>query len=295
MKNIQLTQIIPDDSPDEKLKNVLRIAHLISVRIDIAPVKHVFREIVSLYSGNHPDYRACNTEYHNLAHVLDVFVATARLLHGAAVEGFSFPERLIICALIASLLHDTGYIQKAHDRNGTGAKYTARHVQKSIRFTTRHGRMFGLARNEVKNVQDMIRCTDLAVDISKIGFDSPEVELLGKMLGTSDLIAQMADRAYLEKLLFLYREYKEACFGGFDSYNDLLFKTLDFYNFVDLRLRTLLDGTDRFMKAHFFVRWGINANLYKISIESQRSYLKRILETEGFNPSEHLRRGGILK
>ena len=295
MKNTQLSQIIPTDTLDEKLKEVLKILPLISIRSDIEPVKFVYGEIVSLYNGDHPEYRACNTEYHNLTHVLDVFLAISRLIHGAVEEGFCFSDRLVICVLMASLLHDTGYIQEIHDTEGTGAKYSTHHVQKSIRFTARHGREFGLDHHEIKNVQKMIQCTELTVDISKIEFGSTEVELLGKILGTADLIAQMADRAYLEKLLFLYYEFKEAGFGDYNSYKDLLLNTLDFYKFVDHRLKTMLGGTDGFMKVHFSARWGINKNLYKESIDSQHSYLKRILETEGFNPGDYFRRGEILQ
>jgi hypothetical protein len=114
------------------------------------------------------------------------------------------------------------------------------------------------------------------------------------MLGSADLLAQMADRTYLEKLLFLYYEFKEAGIGDYESEVDLLQKTSAFYDFITQRLKTMLDETDRFMSPHFTSRWGIHANLYHVAIAKQRNYLKQILEIQDSDPRDHLRRGGIV-
>jgi hypothetical protein len=292
--DIQLFNFIPLGSSKALLDEVMIILELISPDFHTDPVKFAFEAVTSLYRGNWPGYRSCNTEYHDLCHTTDAFLAMARLIHGAAVDGVTFTNRYITIGLLAALLHDVGYIQEEHDVEGTGAKYTANHVQRGIDFIERHASEFGLSDKEVADCQAMILCTDLAVDISTIVFTSAKVELLGKILASADLLAQMADRAYLEKLLFLYHELKEAGIGCYKGELDLLCKTVDFYNFIERRLKTTLDATDRHMSSHFFSRWGIQANLYHVAIEKQRNYLRTILKIPNSDPCDHLKRDGIV-
>jgi len=294
MNDTQLYNLIPADSPEALLDEVIVIIDLIVPDFDTVPVTSAFNTTVNLYRGRYSGYRPCNTEYHDLRHTTDTFLAMARLIHGAVVDGETFTNRQITLSLIVALLHDVGYIQEEHDMEGTGAKYTANHVQRSIDFLEHHGSEFELSDEEIADGRAMILCTDLAVDISTIEFTSAKVELLGKMLDSADLLAQMADRTYLEKLLFLYHEFKEAGVGDYESEVDLLQKTLAFYDFIAQRLKTTLDETDRFMGPHFTSRWGIHTNLYHVAIENQRNYLKQILEIQDSDPRDHLRRGGIV-
>lgn len=295
MKIKKLSDYVRMDSPEAVLDEVQVILDLISPGFNAAPVGAAFKFTVNLYMGDYPGYRACNTEYHDLRHITDTFLAMARLIHGAVAEGEDFTDRQIVLGLIAALFHDSGYIQEEHDKEGTGAKYTTNHVQLSMNFLESHGAELGLSNEEVTAGRAMIFCTDIAVDISTIiAFPSARIELLGKMLGAADLLAQMADRTYLEKLLFLYDEFREAGIGGYESHIDLLRKTVGFYDFTVQRLETVLDGTDRFMILHFARRWNINANLYHEAIEKQKNYLKRILKAQDFDPRDHLKRGGIV-
>lgn len=295
MENKKLSDYVRMDSPEAVLDEVQIILDLISPGFNAAPVDAAFKSTVNLYMGDYPGYRACNTEYHDLRHTTDTFLAMARLIHGAVVEGEDFTDRQIVLGLVAALFHDAGYIQEEHDREGTGAKYTTKHVQLSMDFFERYGAESGLSNEEVTAGRAMIFCTDVTVDISTIiAFPSARFELLGKMLGAADLLAQMADRTYLEKLLFLYYEFREAGIGGYESHIDLLRKTVGFYDFSTQRLETVLDGTDRFMISHFDRRWNINANLYHEAIEKQKNYLKQILKAQDSDPSNHLKRGGIV-
>jgi len=294
MNDIQLYNLIPMDSPQDVLDEVIVILDLISPDFDTAPVTYAFNMAVNLYKGKYPGYRACNTEYHDLHHTINTFLAKVRLIHGAVLDGETFTNQHITLGLITALLHDVGYIQEEHDMDGTGAKHTANHVQRSMDFLERHGSELGLSYEEITEGLAIILCTDLAVDISTIVFTSDKVELLGKMLGSADLLAQMADRTYLEKLLLLYCEFKEAEIGDYESEVDLLQKTLAFYDFIAQRLKTSLDATDRFVSSHFASRWGTHANLYHVAIEKQRNYLKQILEIQDSDPRDHLKRDGIV-
>ncbi len=291
---VQLSKLVPLDSPQSILDEVLAIVGLITPGFDTTPLDSTFSKVCSLYEGTFPGYRACNTEYHDFHHVCGVFLATARLLHGACLENNSFSGRQIILALISAILHDSGYIQESHDTEGTGSKYTANHVQRSMDFLSCHGETFGLSEKDITDSNAIMLCTDLSVDISTVKFSSEKIELLGKILGSADLLAQMADRTYLEKLLFLYYEFKEAGFGDYKSELDLLCKATGFYESISQRLETTLDATDRFMLSHFTSRWEIKADLYHESIVRQMNYLKQILRNQDSDPLNHLKRDGIV-
>jgi len=290
----KLSDLVNMDSPDAVMEEVGIILSLVSPTGDPRAVKDAFATSVCLFNGDYPGYRACNTDYHDFRHTTDTFLAMARLIHGAVLAGKTFADRDLALGLIAILFHDTGYIQKKHDNRGTGAKYTVRHVQRSMDFLERHGPEHGLTPKEIAVCKNMILCTDLSVEIDEILFQRPGVELLGKMVGTADLVAQMADRTYLEKLLFLYREFEEGNVDGFENEIDLLHKTVGFYDFIDLRLATKLGDTEQFMEAHFIERWDIHADLYRTAIENQKIYLQDILEKAGKDPFEYMRRDGIV-
>ena len=123
-----------------------------------------------------------------------------------------------------------------------------------------------------------------------VPFVSDENRILGQMLGSSDLLGQMANRTYLERLLLLYREFKEARFSHFKDELDLLKKTRDFYNNTRKMLATDLGGVEKYMSAHFKSRWKIKRDLYKESIEKQLHYLDGILLNREQEYEDHLKR-----
>jgi len=289
MPTTKLYDLVRTDSAETVLDEVLLILTRISPGFDDAPVTHAFITTISLYEGRYPGYQACNTEFHDLRHSMETFLAMARLIHGAILNGNVFSDEQITLGLTASILHDAGYIQEDCDMIGTGAKHTGTHVQRSMDFLARYGNEQGFSQESVAAGRTLILCTDLSVDFGTIVFASPEIERLGKMLGAADLLAQMADRTYLEKLLFLYHEFSEANIGNYDSEVDLLNKTVAFYDFIDHRLKTTLGACDRFMASHFADRWNIPENLYQKSIMRQKNYLSQILQKPS-DPRRYLRR-----
>lgn len=295
MNDKQLYDLINTESPKDVLDEVRIILKMISPNFDQAPVTQAFNTTVRLYEGKHPDFKACNTEYHDLRHTIETFLAMARLLHGAQLNGEAFDEPHITLGLAAALFHDAGYIQEKHDREGTGAKYTVDHEHRSAHLLERFGSEFGLSKEEIAMGRMMILGTDINIDLSTLTFPTDQVQLLCQMLTASDLMAQMADRSYLEKLLFLYHEFKEANVIGYESEVDLLKKTVAFYQFVEKRLETILDKADRFMTSHFVSRWNIQSNLYKEAMERQKNYLQQILNIPDSDPREQLKRGGIVE
>lgn len=294
MSEALLSDLIKTDSLPSVIKEIRHILDFISPGIDFPMVIAAFNMTVDLYEGRFPGYQRCNTYYHDLRHTTDTIIAMARLVHGAFITGHRFSDRQIAIGLIAALFHDAGYILEDSDQEGTGAKYTALHVERSISFLKRFGEDLGLDPGEIEDGRQMILCTDLVAKISELRFSSKEAALLGKMLGVADLFAQMADRTYLEKLSFLYKEFKEGNVGDYSSEIDLLKKTVGFYDFIEIRVKTVLEGVDQFMRPHFKERWGIDTDLYHKSISNQRNYLQKILSNpDSIDPRTFLKRRKI--
>jgi hypothetical protein len=280
---------------EDVLIEVLEILTRISSDFNTGPIADVFDATRRLYSGDFAGYRACNTGYHDFRHAIETFLAMSRLIHGAVLDNQSFNERQMITALIAAILHDVGYIQEESDTRGTGAKHKADHERRSMDFLSRHGSKFGMSAEEIASGRMMILCTDMDTDISTVAFPSPQIEMLGKMLGAADLMAQLAEETYLEKLLYLFYECKEAGVGDYESEEDMLQKAVNFYDIFEARLKTDLGGVDRFMKLHFASKWGINQNLYHEAINKHKNYLLTILNIPDADPRDYLKHGNIVK
>ncbi len=282
-------------SPDAVHKEVLHVLHLINPEFDTEQIDRVFKYTVELYEGHLTEYRACNVDYHNLRHITDTYLAMVRLLHGVQLSDGDYTDHEIVLGLISALMHDTGMIQESTDTEGTGAKYTQEHVQLSMDFVEKHAADLLLDPQEVSDISDMILCTDLLADIPDIKFTSKKVELMGKILATADLIAQMADRTYLEKLLFLYHEFREAGVGDFKNEVDFLYQTLSFFEMSFTRFKETLDNVSSYMVPHFKSRWDIHDNLYLQSLDKQRAFLKNILIDRKKIVHQELKRDNIVQ
>jgi hypothetical protein len=295
LKNIKLHDLVEIEEPEAVFEEVAIILKLISPDFDVKSVRSAFLMVLRVFNGNHPLYRACTTHYHDLRHTTDAFLATARLCHGAILCGEDFHERRIVVGLVAALFHDTGYIQDKDDTEGTGAKYTLYHVHRSKEFMKRHGAELGLTAEEIADGGSMILCTDIKKDLPYSAFSSPMVELFGRLLNAADLMGQMAERVYLEKLLFLFHEYKEGHVGDYDSEVELIRQTPGFMDYMNKRLLPVSDRANRYMTAHFESRWGIASNLYQEAIQRQREYLEKILSVPNDDPIQHLNRYGLVR
>jgi len=291
---IKLEDLVTMDNPCAVLDEVKRIVLLMFPDFDFGPFHNVFRDVLRLFRGEFPGYRKCDIQYHDLKHTTDCLLAMVRLIHGAFISGIKISDKDASLGLIASLLHDTGYIQENGDSTGTGAKYTLVHVKRSIRFAECYFSSDGYAREDFLNCRNYLECTGLDVRIGELQFDIPERELLGKMLGAADLLGQMANRTYLEKLPFLFREFEEGCVPGFECEFDLISKTPDFWEFSKKRMLTELGNVDAFMRPHFRVRWGVDRDLYREAIENNINYLKSVMKNHQGDYRKHLRRGGLM-
>ena len=101
----------------------------------------------------------------------------------------------------------------------------------------------------------------------------------------------MSDRAYLEKLIFLYYEFREAGIQGFDTEFDILKKTVDFYKMMKKQLVDTYMNTYVDVIYHFERRFRIDHNLYLEAIDNQIAYLHEIIKDESTNFRHKLKRG----
>jgi hypothetical protein len=267
------------DDPQEVMAEVKKIVLLIFNKYEFNRFEQVFNDILILFKGDYPGYRKCNTSYHDLSHTMDCLLVTAKLIHGAFLNGVMFAPRDVSLGLISALMHDTGYIQAEDDDTGTGAKYTVCHIQRSIEFMKKYFYENGFPSEFLPICSNFLRCTGLDVKIAEIKFQSREHEILGKILGTADLIGQMANENYLEKLPHLYAEFKEGGVQGYTDALDLLKQTPAFWEMVKQRFVSELGHVDLYLRDCLRALWGINQDLYRQAIDRNIAHLQSLLAT----------------
>lgn len=262
-KNVsRLASLAGQGSPEEILLEVRKTLAGILSETDARRLSRVFSDVRRLFAGRYPGYKGCNTRYHDLEHTTDVFLAMARLIRGAREEGILLDRRTALVGLVAALLHDSGYIQRDGDRVGTGARYTAGHIRRSVAFAREYLTARGYAAEEIGACCNALLCTGLEVRIGRIRFGTEGGELIGKMLGAADLIGQMASRRYPEKLPHLHREFLEGKVPVPRSEQRFLAGTPRFHRSVLERLSGELDGVHRYSRACFRAHRRIDRDLY---------------------------------
>ena len=273
----RLYDLIDTNSPAETLAEIKNILLLIDPSLDPSPIEKIYEDIIRLFNGEFPGYRASNTKYHNLEHTCSSTLAAARLIHGLHVQGQVFSPRFVQLCLIGTLFHDTGLIQTEEEVEGTGAQHTIGHEDRSIVVMEKYLNVKGFSQEDIRDCGHIIKCTELFFPLEEIPFNSEEVRTMGKILGTADLVAQMADRNYQEKLPLLFLEFQEAGMEGFESPLELFSKTEEFYRKVARkRLTGALEEVSSAALYHFRERWQIDKNLYEESIKYN---IRRMKET----------------
>lgn len=222
-------------------------------------VPRVFGWAIECFTGGYGDYQPVDARYHDFEHTLQGTLCMARLLRGRRRANAEPPvqQKMFQLGLIAILMHDTGYLKKRNDTEGTGAKYTVTHVDRSAEFAAALLMEKKFSPEDIKSVQNMIHCTGVDAALSVIPFQSDAEKVLGHALGTADLLGQMAAEDYVEKLPVLYAEFAEATrfsrdkphfIAMFSSAADLMQKTPAFWEkYVQLKLNRDFGGLYRFL------------------------------------------------
>jgi hypothetical protein len=282
-KNIpNLYALIDMNDPDAIMAEVCSISLSVNPQVDLEPIDSAYQDVLRLFTGSFPGYQGCNTAYHDIFHTLDVLLASARLVHGAATTDIAFSVDDINHILLAALMHDTGYIQRQSESTGTGAQFTAIHIERSIEFASSYFQNHAQIEIDVEAMAQILHCTGLNTKIDAIAFKSEQTRLLGFILGTGDLLGQMSDRYYIEKLPILYEEFQEGGIPGFTSDIGLMRGTPEFYAMSKQRFTNILGGVNRFMKNHFRACWDIDYDLYTLSIERNLEFLQSVVGSPDF-------------
>lgn len=274
--NIVREQQLACGCAEDIFKEIKFIISLMVKEFDYDFLDLAFANIQKIFSGRFPGYHASNTSYHNLDHTMAVVLALMRLIHGRFLgRGISLSAEIIECGVIAAFFHDSGLIQKKSDNEGTGAKYTKFHEERSILFVQEYLNSVGRSEEMSSWCSQMIQCTKLSTSPSTLVFDTDEVREMGYILGTADIIAQMADRVYLERLPLLFEELKEGGVPGYESTVDIYHQTVTFFRqVIKSRLFEDFQGIVEDISFHFQERWSIDQNLYVAAIENNINYIE---------------------
>ena len=230
-------------------------------------IERAFSDVEAMYAGRHPEYYPCDTEYHDIQHVLDVTLAMARLMDGyqrSRTNGTPpIPQDIFLVGILTAVFHDFGYLRRRTDRKHRyGAEYTLTHVSRGSKFL--RGYLHELSLGHLARVAaTIIHFTGYERPVETIRLADTLLRRIGQMLGTADIIAQMSDRCYLEKCRD--RLYPEFVLGGiasrtmvgartlpvFASGHDLVQKTPAFYQSACKRLDLQLARSYEFASRHF--------------------------------------------
>ena len=250
--------------PEQVSSEVCHIYEQLYQRDRPGTIEQAFEDVTLLYRGEYPGYHACETQYHDIQHVLDVTLAMARLMDGCvrSTAPEVLTERLFQFGIFTALYHDCGYIRHRKDtKHFNGAEYTKIHVSRGGRFLEDYLVKIGMP-DLAPVASATLHFTGYEVPVNRIRVD-PQFRLIGNLLGSADILAQMADRCYLEKCYD--RLYPEFVSGGiarqqkedgseqvvFESAADLIFKTPTFYHTARKRLEVDLDSYCDYVEKHF--------------------------------------------
>jgi len=293
-----VTDQVRTTDPDAVRGEILRLYRGRYSGASSKALETAFADVVRMYDGGHPDFHPCDTEYHDLQHVLDVTLATARLMDGYARGRLNgspeLPARLFTDGVIAALFHDIGYLRHKKDRRHRyGSEYTRTHVSRGAKFLRGYLQARGLSEYADDTAQ-LLHFTGYERSVATIQITDPLMQRVGTILGSADIIAQMSDRCYLEKCRD--RLYPEFILGGiarrtradgdvevvFSSGDDLVRKTPVFFENAMRRLNQQLDGAYAYAARHFD-----GENLY---IDEMEKNIRYAAEYGADLPGRELRR-----
>jgi hypothetical protein len=255
--DFDVTNRVNTTDPVSVREEVCRL-HRAAYRAPAPALARAFDDVAALYRGERDGYFRCDTAYHDLQHVLEVALAMARLLDGyerSRGDGPPIGSRLFQFGVVCALFHDVGYLRRRGDRlHRRGAEYTRSHVTRGGRFLRAYLPTVGM--EEFASVAGQIlHFTGYEKAVSTIRLRQRIFRLLGSLLGSADIIAQMSDRCYL-----------------FESPEDLIRKTPRFFQGATKRLDGDLDGAYRYVMAHFG-----GADVYMDAVRRNVTFAERLV------------------
>jgi hypothetical protein len=272
------------------------VAHLLDSTwpgVNTAMLERAFRDFDDMFDGRAPGYLGVDTVYHDRQHTLDVTLAMARLLAGYERQTESlwqFGAERGIAGVIMALFHDVGYLRRDDETNyQNGAELTSTHVSRGAAFLTQYFPRLGMAQ-WAPIAAEILHFTGYERPFSQIKVEDARDRRLGHLLGTADMIAQLADRCYLEKCRD--RLYPEFVLGGVALGKSVQgYPTVKYASGLDLLRQTpqfvastRSNRLDReFAKAYHFLEVLFDGrNPYMESIDRNMRFLDQVLRSESW-------------
>ena len=287
-----VTNTVMISDPRAVSREVCRLLRHVYPKVDLAPVRKAFDTFTRIYSGTQPGYHGCDTWYHDAQHSLDCTLAMARLLdgHERSAGRNRLGHRRGRLGVICALFHDVGYIRRLDETQfRNGAELTLCHVTRSGEFLAEFLPTVGF-KPEAAVARQMVHYTGYEKPLAAVKVKAPKDRRLGFLLGTADLMAQMADRNYPEKCRdFLYHEFVACGLAGegqpgkpkplYSSPDDLLRKTPEFARklFND-RLDGYFEGAYHYIEDHFG-----GQNPYMAEIRRHIDFIRQAVEQGSLN------------
>jgi len=250
-------------------------------------LKNAVTRVAQMYRGEHPTFAPCDTGYHDLQHIMDVTLASARLMDGyerTQKSGAGLGEEMFVFGILLALFHDSGYLRKRGvEDDRKGAEFTLVHVSRSAERLRSYMQEVGLGKYADLAAQ-VVHFTGYEVPVERIQVP-PEFRAVGNLVASADILAQMSDRCYLEKCFDrLYTEFVLAGIARsqddmgnekvlFSSPQDLVIKTPGFYIGAKRRLEETLQGAHHHVEKHFN-----GQNLYLEEVEKNIQFAEYMIE-----------------
>ncbi|MDI9347721.1 MAG: hypothetical protein QM538_04375 [Methylacidiphilales bacterium] len=251
------------------------------------------------YAGLLKEFMPCDMLYHDEEHVLEVTLATARLIYGLQKTSKPFNQyihkldkNLAIVAIVIALFHDSGYLKNRHNETEVinGSVFTKTHVSRSSDMLFSVMAKLGL-KQYTRIATEAVHYTGYEKKIKSLDLQNDIERIVGCLVGTADYIGQMSDRRYLEKCYS--RLYPELVLGKADQYfcdvtnqvktlyknrTDLITKSNNFYkNVVRPKLEFDFHSVYHLADA-IFPEYGVN--LYMWWMENNQRELVNILSNQ---------------
>ena len=291
--DFDITNTVRVSSPEAVLQAIEQLFASTWPEASTEPLRRAIGQFDDMFSGRVPGYAGVDTLYHDRQHTLDVTLTMARICAGyeRQVEPlWKLGAERAIAGVIMALFHDVGYLRRSSDTaQRNGAEFTSTHVSRGIEFLRGYLPHLGLAQ-WVGPASQVLHYTGYEKPFSDLVLDDARDVRLGHLLGTADMITQMADRCYLEKCRD--RLYPEFVLAGmalpfanasaeqvrYASGLDLLRQTPQF---ASETRRQRLDG--EFNRAYRYLEILFDGrNPYMESIERNLTFLVQVLRSESW-------------
>jgi hypothetical protein len=212
--DFDITNTVRVSSPTAVLHAVEQLFAPAWPGIRMEPVRRAFAQFDQMFSGRAPGYAGVDTLYHDRQHTLDVTLTMARLCVGYERQHqqlWKLGAERAMAGVVFALFHDVGYLRRDGDLQRNGAEFTRTHVTRGINFLRDYLPQLGLEA-WVAVAAQALHFTGYEKPFSELVLPDARDLRLGHLLGTADMITQLADRCYLEKCRD--RLYPEFVLGG---------------------------------------------------------------------------------